>query len=90
MDSGNTSSPPSPNVKASGGLPMKTSSRVARSTCGGQQAAAAITSRWKCSVPFGTPVVPEVKAISATSSLAVATVSKCAGLAAARASRSPP
>ena len=37
-DSGNSSSPPSPKVKASGGLPMKTSSRVGRSTWRGQQA----------------------------------------------------
>jgi len=36
----------------------------------------ASTSRWKCTQPFGSPVVPEVKAISATSSLRVATGSK--------------
>ena len=37
----NSSKPPSPNVKASGGLPMNTSPAVGRSTCGGQQAQAA-------------------------------------------------
>ena len=42
---GNSSSPPSPKVKASGGLPMNTSSAWARSTCGGKQAQAAIRSR---------------------------------------------
>ena len=42
---GNSSSPPSPKVKASGGLPMNTSSAAARSTCRGKQAQAAITSR---------------------------------------------
>ncbi len=69
---------------------MKTSSGVARSTCGGQQAQAAITSRWKCIVPLGTPVVPEVNAIRQVSSAAVSTLSNCAGRAAARASSSPP
>ena len=33
----------------------------------------ASTSRWKCMQPLGRPVVPEVKAISATSSAAVST-----------------
>ena len=42
---GNNSKPPRPKVKASGGLPMNTSSAWARSTCGGQQAHMAITSR---------------------------------------------
>ena len=60
-------------MKASGGLPMKMSSAVGRSTCGGQQAQAAITSRWKCIVPLGWPVVPEVKAIRQVSSAAVST-----------------
>ena len=76
IDNGNNSRPPSPNVKASGGLPMKRSSAVARSTCGGQQAHAAITSRWKCIVPLGWPVVPEVNAIRQTSSSAVSTAAK--------------
>ena len=40
----------------------------------GKQSHIATTSRWKCIVPFGLPVVPEVKAISATSSAAVATL----------------
>ena len=40
----------------------------------GKQSHIAITSRWKCIVPFGLPVVPEVKAISATSSAAVGTL----------------
>jgi hypothetical protein len=87
IDSGNSSSPPSPKVKASGGLPMNTSSGLARSTCGGQQAQAAITSRWKCIVPLGTPVVPEVKAIRQVSSAAVSTLSKAAGLDAPRLQR---
>ena len=33
-------------------------------------------SRWKCTQPFGTPVVPDVKAMIATSSAAVSTGSK--------------
>jgi hypothetical protein len=72
---GNSSNPPRPKVKASGGLPMKTSSARARSTCGGQHAHAAITSRWKCMVALGTPVVPEVKASRQVSSAAVSTAS---------------
>ena len=84
-DSGNSSRPPRPKVNASGGLPMKRSSAVARSVCAGQQAQAAITSRWKCMVPLGWPVVPEVNAIRHTSSRAVSTGSKVAALAAARA-----
>ena len=76
--SGNSSSPPRPKVKASGGLPMKMSSAVGRSTWGGQQAQAAITSRWKCIVAFGRPVVPEVKAIRQMSSAAVSRLSKAA------------
>ena len=87
MASGNSSRPPSPNVKASGGLPMKRSSAFGRSTCGGQQAQAAITSRWKCIVPLGWPVEPDVNAIRQTSSSAVSTASKCAGRRAARACR---
>jgi hypothetical protein len=52
----------------------------------------ASTSRWKCIVPLAVPVVPEVKAISATSSAAVSTASKAAGLPRIRASSesSPP
>ena len=59
-------------------------SRAARAR--GQQAQAAITSRWKCIVPLGSPVVPEVKAIRQVSSAAVSTLSNVAGLARARAS----
>jgi len=53
---------------------MNTSEASARSTCGGQQAQMAITSRWKCMVPLGTPVVPEVKARMQVSSAAVSTL----------------
>ena len=60
---------------------------VARSIAGGQQSQAAIRSRWKCIVPLGLPVVPEVNAISAVSSAAVSTAANVAGLVAIRASR---
>ena len=83
---GNNSRPPSPKVNASGGLPMKTSLGAARSTCRGQQAQAAITSRWKCIAAFGWPVVPEVKAMMQVSSAAVSTLAKLSGLAAIAAS----
>ena len=43
----------------------------------------AMTSRWKCIVAFGFPVVPEVKAIRATSSAAVSQFLKLADLPAA-------
>ena len=72
---GNSSRPPRPKVKASGGLPMNTSSGRGRSTWRGQQAQAAITSRWKCIVALGWPVVPEVKANRQLSSAAVGTLS---------------
>ena len=42
---GNRARPPRPKVKASGGLPMKTSSAFALNTCGGQQRQIASTSR---------------------------------------------
>ncbi len=71
--SGKTTRPPSPNVKASGGVPVNTSSGVGRSTCVENVSAFASTSRWKCMVAFGRPVVPDVKASSATSSAAVST-----------------
>ena len=87
MRSGNSSSPPSPNVKASGGLPVKTSSADARSVDIGQQSHAAIRSRWECIVPFGLPVVPDVKAITQVSSAAVSTAANVGGLLFARASR---
>ena len=43
----------------------------------GKQSQIASTSRWKCIVPFGSPVVPEVKAIRQTSSAAVSQAVKC-------------
>ena len=74
-------------MNASGGLPVNTSSAPARSVERGQQSQAASTSRWKCIVPLGTPVVPDVNAISAVSVAAVRTSANVAGRAAARASR---
>ena len=53
--SGNTTRPPSPNVNASGGVPVNTSSGVGRSTCVENVSALASTSRWKCMVAFGRP-----------------------------------
>lgn len=85
---GNSSRPPSPKVKAMGGLPMKTSSAEGRSTWPGQQAQMASTSRWKCMVALGTPVVPEVKASRQVSSAAVSTLSK-SSLSSAMAASSP-
>ena len=85
--SGNSSSPPRPNVNASGGLPVNTSSALARKLDGGQQSHAAIRSRWKCIAAFGVPVVPDVNAMSAVSSAAVSTVANVAGLLLMRASR---
>src|SRR2546426_2777375 len=56
-----------------------------------KQSHMAITSRWKCIVPFGLPVVPEVKAISATSSAAVAALVNHSGcLSASSSSESGP
>lgn len=52
---------------------MNTSSGSGRSTCAEKVSAMASTSRWKCIQPLGRPVVPEVKAISATSSAEVGT-----------------
>jgi len=69
--SGNKSSPPRPNVKASGGLPQKTSSADARSTFLPNVSHVAAMSRWKCIAAFGLPVVPDVNAIIATSSACV-------------------
>jgi hypothetical protein len=86
IDSGNSKRPPSPNVNASGGLPVKRSSGLAFRVERGQQSQAAIASRWQCTVPLGTPVVPEVNAISATSSALVSTLRKSSALRAARAS----
>ena len=77
-------------MNATGAVPVNTSSG-----CGSRMWAAKVSqvarrSRWRCTQPFGSPVVPEVKAISATSSAYVSTASKPAGLAAARSSSSPP
>jgi hypothetical protein len=66
-------------VKANGGDPQKTSSASALRTYRGKQSVTAITSRWKCIVPFPSPVVPDVNAISATSSAAVSQFRKWAG-----------
>ncbi len=79
---------PSPKVKAYGGVPANTSSVVGRSRKRENVSAFASTSRWKCMVAFGRPVVPEVNASSATSSAAVRTASKLVGCAAARRVRS--
>ena len=85
--SGKISSPPSPKVKASGGVPVKTSSAVGFSTWAEKVSAIASTSRWKCMVALGRPVVPDVKASRATSSAAVSTAGKTAGFCAAAAAR---
>ena len=75
-DMGNSTRPPRPKVKASGGLPMNTSSGSSRSRCGGQQRQMAMMSRWKCMVALGTPVVPEVKPSRQVSLAAVLALSK--------------
>jgi hypothetical protein len=77
-------------VKASGGLPMKMSSASGFRMERGKQSQIAITSRWKCMVPLGLPVVPEVKAISTVWSREVSRFSKSAGLPAMRSSSSAP
>ncbi len=77
-------------MNASGGLPANTSSGRGRSTCAENVSAIASTSRWKCIAALGRPVVPEVNAIIATSSAAVGTFAKSAGLAASIPNRSPP
>src|SRR3954463_713149 len=76
---GKQSMPPSPKVNAIGGVPQTTSSLCIFMIERGKQSVCAITSRWKCIVPFGPPVVPEVKEISATSSAAVGTLPKVSG-----------
>ena len=78
---GNRTSTPSPNVNASGAVPVKTSSGEGSRIVRAKVSQIASTSRWKCTQPFGSPVVPEVNAIRATSSLAVATGSKAPGVA---------
>ncbi len=76
-------------MNASGGVPQKISSGWARSVDFGKQSHIAITSRWKCIVPFGSPVVPEVNAMMHGSSDAVSTLSNVPVFAAASASSEP-
>ena len=71
---GNSVRPPKPNVKASGGLPMKTSS-ARRAARAGEADAGRHHVAMKCIVAFGTPVVPEVNASRQVSSAAVSTAS---------------
>ena len=85
---GKISSAPSPKVNASGGVPTNRSSGVGFSTCFENVSATASTSRWKCVVALGWPVVPEVKASSTTSSAAVGTAANGWAYAAARVVRS--
>ena len=70
---GNSTSTPRPNVNAIGAVPVKTSSGDGERISRAKVSQIASTSRWKWTQPLGSPVVPEVKAIRATSSLAVAT-----------------
>src|ERR1700694_5138924 len=63
---GKHSIPPSPKVNASGGVPQKMSSLGPFRQERGKQSHIGITSRWKCIVPLGLPVVPEVRAIKGT------------------------
>ena len=79
---GKTSRPPRPNVKPSGGVPVNTSVGWLCTRCFPKVSAMASTSRWKCMVALGTPVVPDVAASIATSSAAVTTSVKVPGLAA--------
>jgi len=88
--SGKVTSPPSPKVNPTGGVPAKISAGPAASTCRPNVSLMASTSRWKCMVAFGFPVVPEVGASRATSSAAVATAGKLPLFAAQRLARSPP
>ncbi len=86
--SGKISTPPRPKVNAIGGVPVNTSSGVGASRCAEKVSAIARTSRWKCMVALGRPVVPEVNARSATSSAAVSTAAKSPGRFAQRRTRS--
>ena len=85
--SGKSRTPPSPKVKANGGVPVKTSSGDGWSTWRENVSQTASRSRWKCIVALGRPVVPEVKASIATSSLEVSTSSNVAGFGARRSSQ---
>ena len=67
---------------------MKTSSGVTPSTSAAYPSAMIIRSRWKCIVPLGSPVEPEVNPIKATSSDAVSTAFRLTGLSRARRSSS--
>ena len=79
--------PPRPKVKASGGVPQTMSLASSLSVERGKQSQIAITSRWKCIVPLGLPVVPDVNAMRQMSSRAVSMLPKLAGFAAMRCSR---
>ena len=70
---GNSTAAPSPNVNASGGVPLNTSSGCGSRISRANVSHVASRSRWKCMQPFGTPVVPDVNAMIATSSAAVST-----------------
>ena len=60
---GTAATPPSPKVNAYGGVPVNTSSADGlQHAPGGVPRGSDITSRWKCIVAFGRPVVPEVNA----------------------------
>ncbi len=54
--------PPSPKVKAAGGLPEKISAEFGLTTSALKVSAIARTSLCECIVAFGFPVVPEVNA----------------------------
>ena len=54
---------------------------TARRPIAGKQSQIAITSRWKCIVPFALPVVPDVNAMSTVSSAAVSQFANVAGFA---------
>ena len=60
-------------MNAIGGVPLKTSVERGSSTWRANVSQHASRSRWKCTQPFGVPVVPDVKAMIATSSAAVST-----------------
>ena len=63
-------------MKASGGVAVNTSSEARAQDLGANVSHVASRSRWRCTQPFGSPVVPEVKAMIATSSAPVGTASK--------------
>ena len=63
-------------MNAIGGVPENTSVERGSRTARANVSQLASRSRWKCTQPLGAPVVPEVKAMIATSSAAVSTGSK--------------